>query len=171
MFSRWHRPTVARGVRGTRLLAGRRFAGGKCVCWWEVALLVEHCSNSAGETRFAGQTRFAGPNANSRPNADCRPDAHRRPQRESPAGRGLPPKRNLLARTQFAGTKNKVTECFSFWASDHDGVFSFPAALGGAEAYLFRWLASNMHLFGCAGIIARSSHSKGFGLDRAEPAR
>ena len=133
-------------------------------------LLVKHCSNSAGETRFAGQTRFAGPNANSRPNADCRPDAHRRPQRESPAGRGLPPKRNLLARTQFAGTKNKVTEFFSFWASDHDGVFSFPAALGGAEAYLFRWLASNMHLFGCAGIIARSSHSKGFGLDRAEPA-
>ena len=134
-------------------------------------LLVKHCSNSAGETRFAGQTRFAGPNADSRPNADFRPDAHRRPQRESPAGRGLPPKRNLLARTQFAGTKNKVTECFSFWASDHDGVFSFPAALGGAEAYLFRWLASNMHLFGCAGIIARSSHSKGFGLDRAEPAR
>ena len=58
-----------------------------------------------------------------------------RPQRESPAGRGLPPKRNLLARTQFAGTKNKVTEFFSFGASDHDGVFSFPAALGGAEAY------------------------------------
>ena len=99
-------------------------------------LLVKHCSNSAGETRFAGQTRFAGPNADSRPNADYRPDALRRPQRESPAGRGLPPKRNLLARTQFAGTKNKVTECFSFWASDHDGVFSFPAALGGAEAYL-----------------------------------
>ena len=116
-------------------------------------LLVEYCSNSAGETRFAGQTRFAGPNANSRPNTDCRPDARRRPQRESPAGRGLPPKRNLLARTQFAGTKTKVTEFFSFWASDHDGVFSFPAALGGAEAYLFRWLASNMHLLGCAGII------------------
>ena len=160
---------MARGVWEARLLGGRRFAGVKCVCWWEVALLVGR--RSAGETRFAGQTRFAGPNANSRPNTDYRPDAHRRPQRESPAGRGLPPKRNLLARTQFAGTKTKVTEFFSFWASDHDGVFSFPAALGGAEAYLFRWLASNMHLLGCAGIIARSSHSKGFGLDRAEPAR
>ena len=169
MFSRWHPPAVARGVWGTRLLAGRRFAGGECVCWWEVALLVGR--RSAGETRFAGQTRFAGPNADSRTNADCRPDERCRPQRESPAGRGSPPKRNLLARTQFAGTKNKVTEFFSFGASDHDGVFSFPAALGGAEAYLFRWLASNMHLLGCAGIIARSSHSKGFGLDRAEPAR
>ena len=171
MFSRWHPPAVARGVWGARLLAGRRFVGAKCVCWWEVALLVEHCSNFAGETRFVGQTRFAGPNANSRPNADCRPDAHRRPQRESPAGRGLLPKRNLLARTQFAGTENKVTELFSFGASDHDGGFSFPAALGGAEAYLFRWLASNTHLVGCSGIIARSSHSKGFGLDQAEPAR
>ena len=96
---------------------------------------------------------------------------HCRPQREFPAGRELPPKRNLLARTQFAGTENKVTEFFSFGASDHDGVFSFPAALGGAEAYLFRWLASNTHLLGCSGIITRSSHSKGFGLDRAEPAR
>ena len=134
-------------------------------------LLVKHCSNSAGETRFAGQTRFAGPNADSRPNTDCRPGAYCRPQRESPAGRGLPPKRNLLARTQFAGTKTKVTEFFSFWASDHDGVFSFPAALGGAEAYSFRWLASNTHLLGCSGINTRSSHSKGFGLDRAEPAR
>ena len=147
MFSRWHRPTVARVVRGTRLLAGRRFAGGKYVCWWEVALLVEHCSNSAGETRFAGQTRFAGPNANIRPNADCRPNAHCRPQRELPAGRGLPPKRNLLAHTKFAGTKNKVTEGFSFGASDHDGVFSFPAALGGAEAYFFRWLHGETPLF------------------------
>ena len=36
---------------------------------------------------------------------------------------------------------NKVTTFFSFGASDHDDVFSFPAALGGAEAYLFRWLA------------------------------
>ena len=36
---------------------------------------------------------------------------------------------------------------------------------------LFRWLASNTHLLGCSGIITRSSHSKGFGLDRAEPAR
>ena len=134
-------------------------------------LLVKHCSNSAGETRFAGQTRFAGPNADSRPNADYRPDALRRPQRESPAGRGLPPKRNLLARTQFAGTKNKVTEFFSFWASDHDGVFSFPAALGGAEAYLFRWLAITRTLLDVQVIITRSSHSKGFGLDRAEPAR
>ena len=106
LFSRWHRPTVARGVRGTRLLAGRRVAGGKCVFWWEVALPMEHFSNSAGETRFAG------PNANSRPNADYRPDAHYRPQRESAAGRGFPPKRNLLARTQFAGTKNKVTDFF-----------------------------------------------------------
>ena len=61
---------------------------------------------------FAGQTRFTGPNANIRPDTDYRPDAHHRPQRESPAGRGLPPKRNLLARTQFAGTKNKVTEFF-----------------------------------------------------------
>ena len=171
MFSRWHPPAVARGVWGTCLLAGCRFAGGKCVCWWEVVLLVEHCSNSAGETRFAGQTRFAGPNANTRPNTDFRANAHCRPQRESPARRELPPKRNLLARTQFAGTKNKVTEFFSFGASDHDGVFSFPAALGGAEAYLFRWLASNVYLLGCSGIIARSSHSKGFGLDRAEPAR
>ena len=76
--------------------------------------------------------------------------------------------------TCYIRTQNRCLiklEYFSFWASDHDGVFSFPAALGGAEAYLFRWLASNMHLFGCAGIIARSSHSKGFGLDRAEPAR
>ena len=138
-----------------------------------IRLLVKHCSNSGGETRFAGQTRFAGPNASSRPNADYQPDAHPRPQRESPAGRELPPKRNLLARTQFAGTKNKVTEFFSFRASesDHDGVFSFPAVLGGAEAYLFRWLASNTHLLGCSGIITRSSHSKGFCLDRAEPAR
>ena len=90
------------------------------------------------------------PNANIRPNADCRPNAHCRPQRELPAGRELPPKRNLLARTQFAGTQNKVTD-FSFGASDHDGVLSFPAALGGAEAYLFRWLASNTHLLGCSG--------------------
>ena len=106
-------------------------------------LPVNHCSNSAGETRtrfagqtrFAAQTRFAGPNANIRPNADHRPNTRVQPQREFPAGRELPPKRNLLARTQFAGTKNKVTEFFSFGASDHDGVFSFPAALGGAEAY------------------------------------
>ena len=134
-------------------------------------LLVKHGSNSAGETRFAGQTRFAGPNADSRPNAGFRPDAHFRPQRELPAGCGLPPKRNLLARTQFAGTKNKVNEFFSFGASDHDGVFSFPAALGGAEAYLFRWLAVTRTLLDVQVIITRSSHSKGFGLDRAEPAR
>ena len=44
-----------------------------------------------------------------------------------------------LARTQFAGNKNQVAEWFSFGACDHDGGFSFPAALGGAEAYLFRW--------------------------------
>ena len=112
-------------------------------------MLVKHCS--AGETRFAGQTCFAAPNANTRPNADYRPNAHCRLQRELPAGRKLPPKRNLLARTQFAGTKNKVTEFFSFGASDHDGVFSFPAALGGAEAYLFRWLVSSMHLIECSG--------------------
>ena len=116
MFSRWHPPTVARGVWGTRLLAGRQFAGGKCVCWWEVVLLVGHCSNSAGGTHFAGQTRFAGPNANIRPNTDYwpnyRPKAHCRPERELPAGRELPPKRNLLARTQFDGTKNQVTEFF-----------------------------------------------------------
>ena len=169
---------MARAVWGTRLLAGRRFAGGKCVCWWEVVLPVKHCSNSAGETRtrfagqthFAGQTRFAGPNANTRPNADFRPNAHCRPQRELPAARELPPKRNLLARTQFAGTKNKVTEFFSFGASDHDGVFSFPAALGGAEAYLFRWLAVTRTFLDVQVLIARSSHSKGFGLDRAEPA-
>ena len=166
---------MARGVWGARLLAGRRVAGAKCVCWWEVVLMVEHCpageTRFAGQTSFAGQTRFAGPNANSRPSADYRPDAHCRPHRESPAGHGLPPERNLLARTQFAGTKKKVTDLFSFGASDHDGIFSFPAALGGAEAYLFRWLASNTHLLGFAGIITRSSHSKGFGLDRAEPAQ
>ena len=141
MFSRWHPPAVARGVWGTRLLAGRRFAGAKCVCWWEVVFLVKHCP--AGETRFAGQMRYAGqtcfvgPNENTRPNTDCRPDANSRPQRESLAGRGSPPKRNLLApaRTQFAGTnyKNKVAELFSFGASDHDVFFAFPAALGGAE--------------------------------------
>ena len=171
MFSRWHPPTMARGVWGTRWLTGRRFAGGKCVCWWEVILLVKHCSNSAGETRFAGQTRFAGPNANIRPNTDGRPNAHCWPQRELPAGRELPPKRNLLARTQFAVTKNKVTEVFSFGASDHDGVFSFPAALGGAEACLFRWLPVTCTFLDVQVIITRSSHSKGFGLDRAEPAR
>ena len=27
---------VARGDSGTRLLVGSRFAGDKCVCWWEV---------------------------------------------------------------------------------------------------------------------------------------
>ena len=140
-------------------------------------LLVEHCSNSAGETRFAGQTRFAaqtrlaGPNANIRSNADYRPNTRFQPQREFPAGRELPPKRNLLARTQFVGAKNKVTEFFSFGASDHDGVFSFPAALGGAEAYLFRWLAVTRTLLDVQVIITRSSHSKGFGLNRAEPAR
>ena len=106
----------------------------------------------AKRARFADQTHFAGPNANIRPNADFRPDAHHWPQRESPAGRALPPKRNLLARTQFAGTlENQSDRVFSFGASDHDGVFSFPAALGGAEAYLFRWLASNTHLLGCSG--------------------
>ena len=35
---------------------------------------------------------------------------------------------------QFAGTKNQVTELFSFGASEHDGGFSFPAALGEAKA-------------------------------------
>ena len=49
---------LSRGVFGTRLLLGRRFAGDKCVCWWGVGLLVKHCP--AGETRFAGQTRLAG---------------------------------------------------------------------------------------------------------------
>ena len=39
--------TVARGVSGTRLLVGSRFAGDKCVCWWEVVLLVKR--------RFAGE--------------------------------------------------------------------------------------------------------------------
>jgi len=53
-----------------------------------------------------GQTRFAGPNA------DFRPNAHSRLERVSPAARELPPKRNNLARTQFAGTKNKVTDFF-----------------------------------------------------------
>ena len=37
--------------------------------------------------------------------------------------------------SQLAGTKNKVAGFFSFEASDHDGTFSFPAALGGPEAY------------------------------------
>ena len=115
--------------------------------------------------------RFAGPNANIRPNADYRPNTRFQPKREFPAGRELPPKRNLLARTQFAGTKNKVTEFFSFGASDHDGVFSFPAALGGAEACLFRWLPITRTLLDVQVIITRSSHSKGSGLDRAEPAR
>ena len=44
---------MARGVWGARLLAGRQVAGAKCICWWEVVLMVEHCP--AGETRFAGQ--------------------------------------------------------------------------------------------------------------------
>ena len=138
-----------------RFLVERWFAASECVCWWGVVLMVKHCSAGetrfAGPTRFAGQTRFAVPNANTRPNADYwpnadyRPNAHIfRPQRELPAGRKLPPKRNLLARTQFAGTKNQVTKFFSFGASDHNGVVSFPAALGGTEAYLFRWLASNV---------------------------
>ena len=154
-----------------------------------VVLLVKLCP--AGETRFAGQTRFqllakrvlpgqtqtAGRTritARTRivgPDADYRPNAHCRPQRGLPTGRELPPERNLLARTQFAGTKNKVTEFFSFGASDHDGVFSFPAALGGAEACLFRWLPVTRTLLDVQVIITRSSHSKGFGLDRAEPAR
>ena len=155
MFSRWHPPAVARGVWGARLLAGRRFAGGKCVCWWEVVLPVKHFSNSAGETRtrsgallakralnllpkralpgqtqtsgrtrITGRTHVSSPDANFRPDANCRPNEICWPER----------------------TKTKVTEFFTFGASDHDGVFSFPAALGGAEAYLFRWLASNKHL-------------------------
>ena len=128
---------MVRGVWGPRVLVGRRFAGDKCVCWWEVVLLVKHCS--------AGETRFAGPNANSRPNAIFWPNAQCRPERE------LPPKRNLLARTQFAGTKNQVTEFFEGEGSGHDGAFPFPAALGGAAAYLFRWLASNTHCLGCSG--------------------
>ena len=39
--------SLARGVPGTRLLVGSRFAGDKCVCWWEVVLLVKR--------RFAGE--------------------------------------------------------------------------------------------------------------------
>ena len=119
----------------------------------------------------------------------CWPNAFRRAKRKHQAEHGFPAERALpaptriagqtriAARTQFAGanaiccTKNKVTECFSFGASDHDGVFSFPAALGGAEAYLFRWLAVTRTLLDVQVIITRSSHSKGFGLDRAEPAR
>ena len=43
---------LARGVPGTRLLVGCRFAGDKCVFWWEVVLLVGW--------PFAGGTQFAG---------------------------------------------------------------------------------------------------------------
>ena len=68
------------------------------------------------------------PNANYRPNAHCRG----RPEREFLAEHKSPPKRNLLAQTQFAGTKNQVAEVCSLGASDGDGVLSFPAALGGA---------------------------------------
>ena len=39
---------LARDVPGTRLLVGSRFAGDKCVCWWEVILLVRR--------PFAGET-------------------------------------------------------------------------------------------------------------------
>ena len=53
----------------------------------------------------------------------------------------------LQAKPALAGQ----TRCFSFGASEHDGVFSFPAAPGGAGAYLFRWLASRKHLLGCPG--------------------
>ena len=85
---------------------------------------------------------------------------------------GLQAKPGFTGRTGFAGTKNQVDSVVSFGASEHDGVFSFPAAPGGAEAYLFRWLASNKHILGCSGHIrTRSSHSNGFVLDRAEPAR
>ena len=74
-------------------------------------------------------------------------------ERELPARTRIAGRTRIAARTQFAGgtqfagTKNQVTEFFSFGASEHDGVFSF-SALGGAEAYLFGWLASNKHLFG-----------------------
>ena len=111
---------MARGVWGTHFLVGRRFAGDKCVCWWEVILLVKHCS--AGETRFAGETltRFAGQTCFSGPNAFFRAKrelpAERAlpgrthialPERKLPAGREFLPERNLLARTQFAGIKTK----------------------------------------------------------------
>ena len=118
-----------------------------------------------GQTQTLGRTRITGRTHVSSPNANFRPDAHCRPQRESPAARRLPPERNLLARTQFAGTKHKVAELFSLGASDHDGVFSFPAALGGAEDYLFRWLAVTRTFLDVQVIITCSSHSKGFVLD------
>ena len=82
------------------------------------------------------------------------PAAHELPARTRIAGRTrISAQTQFAGRTQLAGTKSQVAECFSFGASDHDGVFSFPAALGGAEleAYLFRWLASNTHLLGCSG--------------------
>ena len=78
-------------------------------------------------------------------------------ERELPARTRIAGRTRIAARTQFAGgtqfagTKNQVAEFFSFGASDHDGVFSFPAALGGAEAYSFRWLTSTKHLLGCSG--------------------
>ena len=134
------------------------------VCWWKVRLLVGSRvagdfspPNSAGETRtrtqwrfagqthFAAQTRFAGTNTNIRPNADCRPNTRFQPQREFPAGRELPPKQNLLARTQFAGTKNKVTEFFLlgplftmvFYGFDRGFMWSGPGQSGWVDRPLW----------------------------------
>ena len=59
---------------------------------------------------------------------------------------------------------------FSFGPSEHDGVFSFPAVLGGAEAYLFRWRLVTSTFLDDQVILTRASHSKGFVLDQSEPA-
>ena len=120
------------------------------------ALLAKHVlpgqTPTVGRTWISGRTHISGPDANRRLGADHRPNAI------------CWPERNLLV----LKTSDRV---FPFGASDHDGGFSFPAALGGAEAYLFRWLAVTRTLLDVQVIITRSSHSKGFGLDRAEPAR
>ena len=100
-------------------------------------------TQTPGRARIAGRTHIAGPNANYRPDADFRPNVI------------CWPERNLLV------LKAKWPS-FSFGASDHDGVFSFPAALGGAEAYLFRWLASTTHLLGCSGDNHPLISLKGF---------
>ena len=150
------------------LLVVSAFASVKSLCWWNIvrillvkrtllakrALLAKRVSpgqtQTPGRTGFPAERALTAPTRITGPNANCWPE------------------RNLLDKNKDC---YKVTEFFSFGASDHDGVFSFPAALGGAGAYLFRWLAVTHTLLDVQVIITRSSHSKGFSLDRAEPAR
>ena len=129
---------------GRGLLTKRAFTGQAGGCW---------PNGIAGQTGSCRSNRACRPNGITGQTGSCRP-----------AKQDCGPNRVLLVKHILLGKqvlkhvllvlKTKSTEFCSFGASEHDGAFPFPTAPGGAETYLFRWLASmhsNKHILGCSG--------------------